>query len=288
MRDVNLGNITDVVVEAISPDVPARTREIMTSLIRHLHAFVKEANLTHEEWLQACEFFVRAGHMSDKRRNEFILLSDIVGLEVLVDMLHHQTTEGETEATVLGPFYREGAPAYPKGASIVQKAHPDAETVLVEGAVRDTDGRPIAGAVLDIWETNPNGLYEQQDPDQPDMNLRGRFKTDENGHYAFRCVRPVSYPIPYDGPGGELLALMSRAPMRPGHLHFLILADGHHTLVTQIYDADDPYLEKDAVFAVKDSLVGQFRKAPDGADTDLVLRFDFVLKPAHAMRARAA
>lgn len=288
MRNTSLDAFTETVIDAIQPDVPARTREVLTSLIRHLHAFAREVSLTHEEWLAACEFFVRAGHKSDERRNEFILLSDIVGLEVLIDRLHHRSTEGETEATVLGPFYREGAPAYPNGASIVQAPHPDAETVLVEGTVRGTRGKPVAGAVLDVWETNANGLYEQQDESQPDMNLRGRFETDQDGRYAFRCIRPVSYPIPFDGPGGDLLTMMARTPMRPGHLHFLIRAEGCQPLVTQIYDAEDPYLDKDAVFAVKDSLIGRFEKAPEGSDTDLTLRFDFALKPAAEVAARAA
>ena len=288
MRNTTPDAFTDTVIEAIQPDVPPRMREVLTSLIRHLHAFAREVSLTHEEWLAACEFFVRAGHMSDERRNEFILLSDIVGLEVLIDMLHNRSTEGETEATVLGPFYREGAPAYPNGVSIVQQPHPDAETVLVEGTVRDTRGKPVAGAVLDVWETNANGLYEQQDENQPDMNLRGRFETDQDGRYAFRCIRPVSYPIPFDGPGGDLLNLMRRTPMRPGHLHFLVRADGFKPLVTQIYDAEDAYLDKDAVFAVKDSLVGRFEKAPEGANADFVLRFDIALRPAAEVAARAA
>jgi catechol 1,2-dioxygenase len=280
MRNCTYDNITDLVIAAISPDVSPRVQAVMSSLIRHLHAFAKDVNLTTEEWLAACEYFVRTGHKSDHRRNEFILLSDIIGLEVLVDMMDHQITAGETESTVIGPFYRENAPVYPKGASIVQKLADGAETVYVEGYVKDASGAPIKGATIDVWHTNSNGLYEQQDEDQPDMNLRGRFQSDEGGHYAFRCLRPVSYPIPDDGPGGELLRLMGRHPMRPAHIHFILSAPGMEPIVTQIYDSTDEYLDNDSVFAVKQSLVNVFEKAPKGADTDFVLRQDWTLKPA--------
>ncbi len=288
MRDVSIDTITNIVTDAIAADVPPRQREILTALVRHLHAFAREVDLTHAEWLEGCRFLYEAGRDSDDRRNEFILLSDILGLEVLVDMLDHRVTEAETPSTVLGPFYREGAPAYPNGGSVVLQRHPAAETVMAAGQVRDTSGRPLAGAVLDIWETDANGLYEHEDPAQPDMNLRGRFETDADGRYSFQCIRPVSYPIPSDKTCGAMLTLMKRQPTRPGHLHAVISAPGHQRLVTQIYDAADPHLDSDAVFGVKRGLIAQFTPAPAGTPTDLALTFDFVLRPVAQLGAQAA
>jgi catechol 1,2-dioxygenase len=282
MRNVTVENITDVVIKAMSPDIPARNRQIMTALVRHLHGFAKEVNLTFAEWLEACEFMRRAGDISDEKRNEFILICDILGLEVLVDMLDHKVTDGESESTVLGPFYRENPPVLPKGASIIKKSFDHAQTVRVRGRVLDTAGKGIEGVTIDVWEDAPNGLYEQQDPDQPDYNLRGRFLTDANGEYEFVGIRPVPYPIPYDGAAGELLNYMGHHPWRPGHIHFMIFKDGYQSLISQIYDADTKYLDGDSVFAVKESLIGKLKAAPAGADTDLVMDFDFKLKKKSA------
>ncbi len=288
MRNVTQQNISDVVIAALSSDIPARNREILESLIRHIHAFCIEAKITHAELIEACQFLVRAGHISDDARNEFILLSDILGVEVLVDMLDHTVTDGESESTVLGPFYRDNPPVLPKGASIVQKSFEGSETVRVRGTVRDTAGRPVEGVTIDVWEDAPNGLYEQQDPDQPDYNLRGRFLTDEKGEYEFVGIRPVPYPIPYDGAAGELLNYMGHHPWRPGHIHFMLKKDGYQSLVSQIYDADTQYLDNDSVFAVKESLIGNMDKAAAGSDTDLVMEFDFKLKPAAGAMSVAA
>jgi catechol 1,2-dioxygenase len=288
MRNITLDNVTDAVMGAMSPNIPARNREIMTALIRHFHAFCKEVNLTHREWLAACEFMRRAGDISDEKRNEFILLSDILGVEVLVDMLDHKVTDGESESTVLGPFYRENPPVLPKGATVVQKHFEGAQSVRVSGRVLDTGGAPIVGVTIDVWEDAPNGLYEQQDPDQPDYNLRGRFRTDANGEYAFVGLRPEPYPIPYDGAAGELLNYMGHHPWRPGHIHFMLMKDGYQPLISQIYDADTKYLDNDSVFAVKESLIGRMEKAPAGADTDLVMTFDFRLKKTAGTQAIAA
>jgi catechol 1,2-dioxygenase len=284
MRNTTIDNITEAVTGALAPDIPQRNREILVSLLRHLHDFCREVKLTHREWLAACEFMRRAGDISDDKRNEFILISDILGLEVLVDMLDHQVTEGESESTVLGPFYRENPPVLPKGASIVQKSFEGSETVLVKGRVLDTHGKPIEGVIIDVWEDAPNGLYEQQDPDQPDYNLRGRFTTDADGKYAFVGLRPVPYPIPYDGAAGELLNYMGHHPWRPGHIHFMVSKDGYQSLISQIYDADTKYLDSDSVFAVKESLIGKLSPAPAGTGTDLIMEFDFRLKrlPAQA------
>jgi catechol 1,2-dioxygenase len=288
MRNVTRDNITEVVTKALGEDIPARNRQIMTSLIRHLHDFCKEVDLTFEEWFAACEFMRRAGDISDEKRNEFILICDILGVEVLVDMLSHKVTDGESESTVLGPFYRENPPVLAKGASVVKKEFDNAETVRVSGRVTDPSGKPLSGVTIDIWEDAPNGLYDFQDPEQPAYNLRGRFQTDNNGEYEFVAIRPEPYPIPYDGAGGELLKYMGHHPWRPGHIHFMISKDGYQSLISQIYDSSTKHLDSDSVFAVKESLIGTFEKAPAGADTDLLLKFDFRLKKAAAERLVAA
>lgn len=223
MRNVTIDNVTDVVIGSLGKfgDITDRQREIMTSLIKHLHGFIKDVNLNHEEFMIACDYLARAGQLTNDKRQEFILLGDILGVEVLVDMITNPAQGNESESTVLGPFYRENPPVLPKGASTVQKAFEGQETVYVEGYVRDADGNPIVGATLDIWEDAPNGLYENHDPHQPDFNLRGRFETDENGHYALVALRPVPYPIPEDETAGELLRFMGHHPNRPGHLHFI-------------------------------------------------------------------
>ena len=201
-------------------------------------------------------------------------------MQVLVDMLSNPTPNGETTGTVLGPFFRENAPILPKGASVVQKHYPEEESVYVEGYVRDASGAPVAGAMIDVWEDAPNGLYENHDPDQPDYNLRGRFETDENGHYAYRAIRPVPYPIPSDWTAGEMISYMGHHTMRPGHIHVVINKEGYRPLISQLYDASSDYLDDDAVFAVKEDLIGEFAKAPAGIDADLYVQFDFTLAAA--------
>ncbi|MEW5423581.1 intradiol ring-cleavage dioxygenase [Amorphus sp. 3PC139-8] len=285
MRNITIDNITDAVIKAMSDDIPARNREIMEALIRHLHDFCKEVHLTYDEWMEAVEFLRRAGDISSDARNEFILLSDIVGMEVLVDMIDKQPTHGETVPTVLGPFYRDNPPVLPKGASIIQKDSEGQETLKVSGQIRDTDGNLVPGVMIDVWEDAPNGLYEQQDPDQPDYNLRGRFETDSDGRYEFVCIRPMPYPIPYDGAAGELLNYMGHHPWRPGHLHFLIQKDGYKTLISQIYDSETQYLDNDSVFAVKKDLIAQLKKAPEGSGTDLEMEFDFVIRSNTLLQA---
>lgn len=286
MRNITLETITPAVTAALT-DIPARNRQIMEAAIRHMHEFCKEVDLTYDEWLQAMGWLRRAGDISNDARNEFILISDILGIEVLVDMLDKRPTHGETISTVLGPFYRENPPVLPKGASIIQKDFPGQKTVRVSGRILDTEGKPVPGVTIDVWEDAPNGLYEQQDPEQPEMNLRGRFQTDANGEYEFVCIRPVPYPIPYDGAAGELLNYMGHHPMRPGHIHFMIMKDGYKTLISQIYDSETEHLDSDSVFAVKEDLIGHLKPAPQGADTDLVMSFDFVIR-SDALLAQAA
>lgn len=289
MRNVTEDNITDVVVGALGKhgDITDRQRVLMTALIKHVHGFIKDTKLQHDEFMWACDYLARAGKLCSDKRQEFILLADIIGVEVLVDMMTNPVDGNETVSTVLGPFYRENPPVLPKGASVVQKHFDGEETVYVEGYVRDRDGKPLTGVTIDIWEDAPNGLYENHDPDQPDFNLRGRLQTDDNGHYACVALRPVPYPIPEDETAGELLHAMGHHPNRPGHLHFIVSKDGYRNLITQVYDADSEWLDEDTVFAVKEELIGKFEKAPEGSDTDLVLRFDFVLKEAEAAKMAA-
>src|SRR5687768_1278472 len=291
MAELSMERFTDTVINAMGPNTSPRVREVMTALIRHMHDFAREVNLTTAEYLAACDFVVRIGKMSDERRNEAILASDIFGLESLVDFLDQGAATGATPAAtaeasditssaILGPFWREDAPVYPNGASIVQGGVEGGEMALVQGRVLSIDGQPVEGAIVNVWETAPNGLYEQQDPNQPDYNLRGQFRTDKDGRYAFRGYRPVAYPIPFDGPAGDLLQMMDRHPYRPSHVHFRVRAPGHQELVTQIFDREDKYVENDSVFAVKDSLIVDFKPAPAGADTKYVVDYDIRLTAA--------
>jgi catechol 1,2-dioxygenase len=226
--------------------------------------------------------------MSDDRRNETQLLCDIVGLESLVDEITSKllvTSNSETPSAILGPFYRNNAPLLPNGSSIVQRLDPSipwyeqavADSAFIKGRVVSSSGTPIKGAVVDVWHTAPNGLYEQQDESQPDKNFRGRFETDENGRYSFYALRPVPYPIPDDGPAGRLLNLLDRHPYRPGHIHFIVTAPGYRSLTTQLYDDRDEYIEKDAVFAVKDELVVKFVPRKGDPQARWSLEYDFVL-----------
>lgn len=281
MKTVTIENITEIAIEAMSSEMEPRIKEILTSLITHLHDFARDVNLTHEEWLKGMEIMAHAGRMTDGKRNEFILLSDIIGLESLVDAISHNQQGEETESAVLGPFFREGAPVYPAGASISQRGEADGPGVLLTGYVKDLQGNAVTNAVIDVWETGPEGLYEQQDPNQPEFNLRGRFKTDENGYYKIKAVKPVSYPIPYDGPSGDLLQAMGRHPYRPAHIHMILQAQGYQTLVSQLYDKNDEYIDSDSVFAVKGSLLIDFKPAPAEMETvEYVVEHDVILKKA--------
>lgn len=282
MPHVTRDNLTQTVIDAMAADTAPRTREVVTSLVTHLHDFVRETRPSMDEFVHACRFLVRAGQISDDRRDEFILIANVLGVEVLIDMIAH---DGDPQTCVLGPMYREGAPEYANGDSIVLAMPDDGELTLIEGTVRNRAGEALPGAVIDVWEPSTNGLYENQDPDQPDMNLRGRFRTDASGRYAIRCLRPHGYPIPYDGPGGDLLKLLGRHPMRPAHVHFRVAAPGYEPIVTQLYDATDPKLDDDAIFAVKASLVATFEPAPPGSDVALSVRQDWRLSPDRATAA---
>lgn len=271
-------NSAEVVAGRIADTTDPRFKEIMTVLIRHLHAAVKEIEPTQEEWFQAIQFLTATGHMCDDWRQEFILLSDVLGVSMLVDAINNRKPSGASESTVLGPFHVANAPELELGSNICldQKGEP----MLVKGRVLDTDGVPIANAKVDVWQANDEGFYDvQQKGHQPDFNLRGVFRTDDQGLYWFNAVRPKFYPIPDDGPVGKMLARMGRHPFRPAHLHYIIEADGFETLTTHTFDPDDPYIHSDAVFGVKESLIAQYKDTtPDGSvQKQWEVEFDFVL-----------
>ncbi|MDK1374581.1 MULTISPECIES: intradiol ring-cleavage dioxygenase [unclassified Sinorhizobium] len=240
----------------------ARLKQVMEVVIRKLHEAVKEIEPTQEEWLQAILFLTRTGQMCNEWRQEFILLSDTLGVSMLVDAINNRKPSGASESTVLGPFHVKGAPELEMGANICldQKG----EDLFIQGRILDTSGNPIAGAVLDVWQANDEGFYDvQQQGIQPDFNLRGVFRTGPDGRYWFRAVKPKYYPIPNDGPVGQMLDHLGRHPNRPAHLHYIIKADGFETLITHIFDPDDPYINSDAVFGVKESLLAEFKRTHD-------------------------
>ena len=284
MRNVTKDNITDVFMDYFGPDTDPRLREVMQSLASHLHAFAKEVELTHAEWRKGIEFLEWAGRISDEERHEFVLLSDVLGLSSLVDMIN-SVPEG-TSSSVLGPFHISGAPDIPFGFDM--KRDFEGEVLLAKGKVTDPRGNPIAGARIDIWQTAPNGLYSSQDPDQDTYSFHGIQTTDADGSYGFTTVKPVSYTVPTDGPVGEILNATGRHPWRPSHLHYIVTADGYRPLVTEIFPDDDPYLDQDTVFGVREDLVMTYLKqAPDtfpegyalsGKVTEPYLLADFDLK----------
>jgi catechol 1,2-dioxygenase len=242
----------------------ARLRELMQALTRHLHAFVSDVRLTQEEWSAAIDVLTATGKITDDRRQEFILWSDALGVSMLVDALAVDRPPGATESTVVGPFWARGAPLRRYGESIGER--PSDSPVRVRGRVLGTDGAPIAGAAIEVWQNDTNELYSVQDPEAPEGHLRGRFLSEEDGRYAFVGVRPVPYRIPFDGPVGEMLEATARHPWRPAHIHVAVNAEGYEPLATHIFDAESPYLDSDAVFAVKPSLIRTFEPRAPGDD----------------------
>ena len=239
-----------------------RTKFLVDTLVKHMHAFVKEARPTMDEWMYGINYLTRVGHMCNDWRQEFILLSDVLGISMLVETLNHEKMSGETESTVLGPFYIPDAPAYENGANICLDGK--GEPVWVQGRVLNAKGKPIAGAKIEVWQANEDGFYDvQQKGIQPDMNLRGVFTADKDGHYSFRSAYPRHYPIPHDGPVGDMLTALDRNPNRPAHLHFMVSAPGYEKLITHIFTPDCPWLKDDAVFGVKESLIADFTTVDD-------------------------
>jgi catechol 1,2-dioxygenase len=231
--------------------------KVISTITRHIHAAVKEIEPTQEEWFQAIQFLTQTGHKSDDWRQEFILLSDIMGVSMLVDAINNRKPSGASESTVLGPFHVPDVPEKMMGDNICLdgKGRP----MLIKGNISDTDGKPINQVKIDVWQTNDDGFYDvQQKGIQPDFNLRGVFRTGTNGKYHFWGAKPRFYPIPDDGPVGQLLGKLGRHPFRPAHLHYILEAKGFDTLVTHIFDPDDDYINSDAVFGVKESLMAKF------------------------------
>ena len=266
MRNANEANLTDAVLAKLEGAQDPRFKQVMTSLIRHLHGFIRETELTEKEWLTAIKFLTATGKRCDDKRQEYILLSDTLGVSMLVDAIDHRKPGGATETTVLGPFYVSGAKDMPMWADIAGNA--PGEPAYVSGRVLDVNGKSIAGAVLDVWQTDGEGFYDVQRPGGNEHYARGRFTTGGDGRYGFRTVKPVSYPVPTDGPVGEMLLGMGRHPYRPAHVHVIATAPGHERVATHLFVEGDEYLDSDAVFGVKHSLVVDFRGHPAGPTPD--------------------
>jgi len=250
-------DITAEVLRRFERTPDPRLREIMLSLTKHIHAFVKDVRLVEGEWWKAIEFLTATGQMCSDKRQEFILLSDTMGVSMLVDLISNGKPPGATESTVFGPFYREGGPELPEGGNVAEGAEGGTPCV-VTGRVLDMDGMPIAGAALDVWQADPDGLYDSQWPELEELSMRGIFHSDAEGRYIIRTTRPVHYQIPTDGPVGTMLAATKRHPWRPAHIHFKVTAEGYMPLTTHLFDDVDEYLDSDAVFGVKDSLICKF------------------------------
>jgi protocatechuate 3,4-dioxygenase beta subunit len=287
----DVDSVSNMVLRAMSRAPNARLREIMESFIRHLHAFAREMQLTEAEYDVAIDFLNRIGKATHDAHNEGILFADAVGFSTLVCLLNNGARGApRTAAALLGPFWRDHAPLVPNGASIVRSPTPG-PALFVTGHIRDPQGRPIPGVEVDIWHSSPNGFYENQDPDQVDMNLRGRLHTREDGVFHFRTVKPAGYPVPTDGPVGDLLRAQLREPYRPAHLHVMGYKPGLKTLITQIFVPDDPYIEKDVVFSVTRELMGDYRRhdggdppSPDVTGPWYTLNHTFVMEPGEAKR----
>ncbi|WP_277188887.1 intradiol ring-cleavage dioxygenase [Caballeronia sp. BR00000012568055] len=265
--------LTEEVIASFAKTKDERLRTLMQGLVKHLHAFVHEVEPTEAEWMTAIRFLTATGQKCDDVvRQEFILLSDTLGISMLVDAINHRHATGATDSTVFGPFYIEGMPERAYGENM---AFTPGTRAIVHGRVLDTHGAPIDNAVLDVWQTADNGMYSGQDTAQPHGNLRGRYRTDAQGRYAISTIVPVSYPIPTDGPVGDMLNATGRHPWRPAHLHFMIDAPGYRRLVTHLFDENDPYLHSDAVFGVKPSLMVAYREREDGVSREAL--YDFVL-----------
>lgn len=287
MRNFDENNITAAVLDRVKHASDPRVKELSEALIRHLHAFVREARPTQTEWQWAIDFLTRTGHMCDDKRQEFILLSDTLGVSMLVDAINHPASQGATETTVLGPFFVEAAPEKASGDDISGEMRGD--PLLVTGTVSSSNDGPIAGATIDVWHSDNDGYYDVQQLEKiGSLAMRGRFRSDAEGRFYFWSIKPAPYPVPHDGPVGQMLTAQGRHPWRPAHVHFMISAPGHERLVTHVFVAGDPYLDSDAVFGVKDSLIREYVRRPAGRAPDgrvlktpyYHLSYDFGLKPA--------
>lgn len=287
-RNLSGETLTAAVLASFSHCASDRLTEIMASLVRHLHAFVGEVQLTEEEWASGIDFLTRVGHITTDQRQEFILLSDVLGVSMQVIGINHQRPAGATESTVFGPFFTANSPRYANGDDMANGA--PGEPCYMHGSVRSLDGALIPDARIEVWQADDLGHYDVQYDDLENARGRGHLFSDGSGHYAFWSLLPTAYPIPDDGPVGDLLTAARRSPMRPAHVHFMITAPGYHTLVTHVFAKGDSYLDTDAVFGVKSSLIVPFERheagaAPDGRQMDrpyATMRYDFVLAPVTA------
>lgn len=286
MREHDEHDITRAVLARMEHCEDPRFREVMSALVTHLHDFVREVKLTEAEWFTAIGFLTDTGRTCTDKRQEFILLSDTLGVSMLVITLNHPADDGTTDSTVLGPYYWEGAPELPAGANLAEGVK--GEPAFYSGRVLASDGSPIANAVLDIWSGDGEGTYDMQMEGDVGMKARGRIRTDAQGRYRFRSIKPSYYPVPDDGPVGRMLRRMGRHPMRPGHIHMIVSAPGYRPVTTHLFAAGSEYIDSDAVFGVRESLVTGFEKhpagiAPDGTVMDVpyyTVDFDFRLKAA--------
>lgn len=288
MREFDEASLTEAVIRRFGETPDPRLRQVMQALVRHLHAFVRDVEPSFAEWQAAIGFLTRTGQTCDDRRQEFILLSDTLGVSMLVDAINHRVAAGATPTTVLGPFHVENAPIMPLGTELAATA--PGERLHVSGRITAAGGGTLAGAVVDVWQSDAEGFYDVQRPAGEAPELRARFETDADGRFHFWTVVPSAYPVPTDGPVGEMLRATGRHPMRPAHVHFMISAPGHETLVTHVFADGDPYLDSDAVFGVKEALVRPFAEHPPGTAPDgrvmaapwRSLAYDFALRPLAA------
>jgi hydroxyquinol 1,2-dioxygenase len=289
----NQNDVTKAVLAELQRAPDARLKEIMAAFVRHLHDFVREVKLTEEEFQAAVGYIIGLGKHTNETHNEAVLMSGSLGLSTLICLINNgDDGQTETSANLLGPFWRMHSPPTPNGASIVRSPTPG-PAMFVNAWFRDRSDKPVVGAEVDVWHSSPEGFYENQDPVQADMNLRGKFTTDQDGHIAFRSVKPAGYPIPIDGPVGELLRELRRHNMRPAHLHFLAVKDGFKTLVSQVYVNDDKFLETDVQFGVTRHLIGNYVRhenepapAPDVTGPWYSLDYRFVMEPGRTRLPR--
>ncbi|SRR5581483_11135044 len=292
MREFNEDTLTQAVVDRFKKASDPRFREILSSAVRHLHAFAREVHLTEEEWFEGIKFLTSVGQKCDDKRQEFILLSDILGLSMMIVALNHKSVPGATEATVLGPFFAHGAKEFGYGGDLREGCTTKGEDVYVSGRVLSLDGKPVPNAALDIWQAKADGIYDVQT--EGEFELRGRVKANANGEYAFKSYKPKFYSVPVDGPVGELIRATGNHHMRPAHMHAIVSAPGYQQVITHVFVEGDRYLDQDAVFAVKDSLVGKYVKVSDAAEAKklgmpnpfLKLTWDFKLAPDAGVKAR--
>jgi protocatechuate 3,4-dioxygenase beta subunit len=280
MQDLDEFTVTDEALAQMADTPNPRLKLVMEAAVRHLHAFAREVDLTPQEWLQGIQFMTAVGQACTPLRQEFILLSDVLGLSAVVNALHDKKArELGSQSSLLGPFFREGAPVLPHGAQIVEK--PTTEEIVIYGKVLDNNGTPLAGELIQVWQTSERGLYDLQERMGESMDMRGVFTTGADGSYHFRTVRPLGYSIPMDGPVGLMVKQQSRHGMRPSHIHCLIGADGYRELVTALYFGDDPYIDSDTVFGVSQSLVVDSHEDPNSPIPGLrAVHYDFRLAKA--------